>query len=136
MDTKKLVLSTLAGTVACFLLGWLFYGIIFAGVFDQFTNDIPGFELEEPRMIGWVLSSLTWALLLAIIYTRWASISTFGTGLIAGAVIGLLTALTFDFNFYAMTNLATMPGYLLDAVVYAVMSGLVGGVVGWTIGKA
>jgi len=33
MNNKPFLLSTLAGTIAYFLLGWLFYGILFKDLY-------------------------------------------------------------------------------------------------------
>ena len=71
--TKQLFLSGIAGFVVYFLLGWLAYGILF-------TEETTG----EESMLFIALGCLFYAFVYATIFTRWANISTFSTGLKAG----------------------------------------------------
>lgn len=84
--TKQLFLSGIAGFVVYFLLGWLAYGILF-------TEETTG----EESMLFIALGCLFYAFVYATIFTRWANISTFSTGLKAGAILGLLYELSWKF---------------------------------------
>ena len=63
MNTKSFLLSGIAGTIVCFLLGWLFYGTLFTDVYPQ--ND-------EECMLFIFLGCLFYAFTFALVFNRWA----------------------------------------------------------------
>lgn len=133
MNTKVL-LAALAGGVASFLLGWLFYGILLEDFMKQ--NMMEGVMKDETSM-GWgplIVGNLAFGLLLALIYNRWAGISTFKSGAIGGAWVGLLMAFGYDMVSLGTSNVMNMTAALVDPLVSAVMTAIVGGVVGWVLG--
>ena len=81
MKTKNFIGSGIAGGIANFFLGWLFYGIIFKDSFPQPDE-------SSNAMILIALGSITFGLFIAYIFTKWAQISTVSSGAKAGAVIG------------------------------------------------
>ncbi|PWH83195.1 hypothetical protein DIS18_01180 [Algibacter marinivivus] len=128
MKTKNFLVSGIVGGIVDFLLGWLFYGIIFKNVFPQ-----P--EESETTMLFIFLGCLTFGLFVAYIYTKWAQIATAATGAKAGAIIGLFIGL-----FYNFFNLAMIPGAeiqlaALDVGISIVMTTIIGAVVGAINGK-
>jgi hypothetical protein len=137
MSTNKILIGGLIGGVILFLAGWLLYGMAFSGFFEANQGSATGVGRSEDEMIFWALivGNLAGGLLLAIIYGRWASISTVKTGFIAGAVIGLLMGISMDFVMYATTNMANMTAVLVDPLIMAVMWGLGGAGVGWYFGR-
>ena len=74
MNTKSFLLSGIVGTIVCFLLGFLFYGFFL----QIFTLKI------RPCMLFIFLGCLFYAFTFALIYNRWAHISTFNSGAKAG----------------------------------------------------
>ncbi len=137
MNTNKILLAGLIGGVASFLLGWLVWGVVLMGFMKENAGSATGVMRADNEMIWWalILGNLAGGLLLAMIYGRWGSISTFVTGAKAGAVIGLLIGISYDMIMYATSNIMTMNGALVDIVANAVVTGLVGGVVGWFLGR-
>lgn len=137
MNTKVL-LAALAGGVASFLLGWLVFGILLDPWYrSMMTPEAVAVQRPMEEMLMWaiVLSNLVYGLLLALIYNRWAGISTFKSGAIAGAVIGLLVALSYGLGFYAFMKTWTSPAILfVDPIASGVVGAIVGGVVGWVLG--
>lgn len=134
MNTKVL-LAALAGGIANFLVGWLVYGIILDPLLRGMMTPEGQAVVRNPPIIGGIFGScLVWALLLALIYNRWAGISTLKTGAIAGAVIGLLTALSFDLGIYSMWNMSNINMIFIDPIGSAVVGAVTGGVVGWVLG--
>jgi len=89
---------------------------------------------EEPLFLGIIISNLVTAFLLAYIFNRWAGISTFKTGAVAGAIIMGLMSLSYNIMFYSTTDMSTLNASLLDTVLMVVIGGVVGGVVGWVLG--
>lgn len=138
--STKVLLATLAGGVVSFLLGWLVFGILLKSTYDGMLTEtgITAMRSEADMMnYMWamVLSNLVYGLLLAVIFSRWASISTFQGGAIAGGVIAFLVVLSFDLSMYAMMNTwRGGAGLLIDPLVNGVVGAVVGGVVGWVLG--
>lgn len=128
MKTKNFLVSGLAGGIADFLLGWLFYGIIFMDSFPQ-----P--EESSNAMVMIFLGCITFGLFIAYIFTKWANISTAGTGAKAGAVIGLFVALFYNFFNMAMTTDVAIQTVALDIAISIVMTAIVGAVIGAVNGK-
>ncbi len=132
MKIDKLLLSTLAGGVAYFLLGFLFYGVLLMKFFESHSTA----NLMKEPMAWWalILGNLIWAFFLAYVFSRWAAVSTFAGGLKAGAIIGLLVSLGFNLSVFGTSDMMDLTGTLVDPIVNAIMTGITGGVVGWVLG--
>lgn len=128
MKTKNFLVSGIVGGIVDFLLGWLFYGIIFKDTFPQ-----P--EESSNTMIFIFLGCITFGLFVAYIYTKWAQITTLMTGIKAGAIIGLFIGLFYNFFNLAMNTMSTMELAALDVVISVVMTAVIGGVIGALNGK-
>jgi hypothetical protein len=129
MKTKNFLISGLAGGIVDFLLGWLFYGILFKDYFPA-----PAEESTQ-TMILILLGCITFGLFVAYIFTKWAQITTAATGAKAGAIIGLFLALFMNFFNMAMNTEATTQMFAMDVGVSIVMSAIVGAVIGAVNGK-
>lgn len=134
MDTKKFVLGTLAGGVAYFLLGFIIYALLMEDFFAAHT--VKGIAKSETEMKYYpmVVGNLAHAALLSFVFLKWANIKTFSSGLVGGAIIGFLMATGFDLVLYDTSKIMSIVGVLADIVVYTIMTGLVGGVVGTVLG--
>jgi hypothetical protein len=137
MNTTKILVAGLIGAAVALLLGFLCFGMLFADFFESHTGSATGIMRGDENML-WgpmIIGHVAWGLLFAIIYGRWASISTFATGAKAGAVIGLLVGLTVDMIYYGSTNIYDLTGAMTDVVLMTVLSAIVGGCVGWYLGR-
>ncbi|MBC7777824.1 MAG: hypothetical protein H7246_20485 [Phycisphaerae bacterium] len=134
----KILLATLAGGVTAFLVGWLVWGMLLDPYYrTMYTPEALSVQRAPEDMILWgiIASNLVSGLLLALIYSRWANISTFKGGAIAGAVICALVALSFDLGMYSFMKMWTSTTFLIiDPLVNAIFGAIVGGVVGWVLG--
>jgi len=135
MSTKALI-AGLIGGVTSYLLGWLLYGILFMDMTNELAG-MPGIMKQEADMVMWalILGNISMGLFTSYIFATWTSISTFMSGLRAGAIIALLMSIGWDFVSYATTNVFTLNGALLDVALTVVIGGVVGGVVGWWLGR-
>lgn len=128
MKTKNFLTAGIVGGIVDFLLGWLFYGIIFVDTFPQ-----P--EESSQTMIYIFLGCLTFGLFVSYIYTQWAQISTAVTGAKAGAIIGIFIGLFYNFFNLAMMPEVTLQLAALDVGISVVMTTIIGAVIGLINGK-
>jgi hypothetical protein len=73
------------------------------------------------------------AFVYATIFTRWANISTFSTGLKAGAILGLLYELSW--KFFMTTGAIDVLTFLKGLIINVLMTALMAGVVAYVNGK-
>ena len=106
MNTR-IVVATVAGGAALFLLGFLVYGLLLEGWMRSQMIEYKGLMNETPNFVTLIIANIVWALLVALIFDRWASISTFVGGLIGGAMISFLMILYFDLMNASFMNLFT-----------------------------
>lgn len=129
MKTKNFLVSGIVAGFVYFLLGWLFYGILFKDFFPQQPEE------TSQTMLMIFLGCLTYGLFVAYIFARWAQISTATTGLKAGAVIGLFIALFFNFFNMAMMSDATYEIFAMDTAVTIISTAIIGAIAGAINGK-
>ncbi|WP_420577270.1 DUF1761 domain-containing protein [Ekhidna sp.] len=137
MTAKNRILATLVGFVVLFLLGWLFYGILLMDFYADNTGSATNLMRAEDEMIWWalILGNLLQAYFLVYIFSKWEDINTFGAGFKGGAILGLILGLGFNLTMYATSNMMNLIGTLVDPIVYMVMMGITGGVIGMMLGR-
>ena len=125
MNARSFFLSGIMGTIVSFLLGFLFYNLLFT---DIYPDD------AEQCMLFIFLGCLFYAFTFALIFSRWAHISTFDSGAKAGFLIGLLWSLSMNFFMYAsMSELDS--NFVLLVAIDAVSAAIMGGVISLVLGK-
>ena len=135
---SKIIVAALLGALATFILGFICYGLLLMDYMS--SNMIPGAMKTEAEMgassyIFLFLGTFASSLLLAYVFDRWANIRTAGGGAKAGALLGLLMILSFDFGMYATTNLLKMNFMLLDIALNVVFAAAAGAIIGWWLGR-
>ena len=136
MNTKKFLIGGLVGGIIYFVLGWLFYGNLLSDFFHKNAGTATGVDrtMEEFEWWSLVLGNVLSGCLLSYVFVK-SNVSSAGSGLVTGAVIGLLTAAAFDFTMYGVTNLTTTTGLLGDVGTFTLMSAITGAIVGWVCGR-
>lgn len=135
MDTTKLLIGTVVGTIVNFFAGWLIYGMVVVKMMENGMTEAGKAASHEPDIMMIGLGCLATGFLIAYIYERWAGIRTWMTGATAGALLGALLSLIMNFNIGSMFHL--FDGYssmLIDMVANAVLCALTGAAVGWALG--
>lgn len=134
---SKSIIAAVAGGVVFFILGYLFYAVLFAGFFAQnvgtATNYMKG--MEEVNLLAIFLGHLSAGFLLAIVFGTWGNIRTFVGGAKAGAIFGLLISLSWNLIMYGTTNAMNLTATLVDPIIGAVMLAITGGVVAQLLGR-
>jgi hypothetical protein len=134
MSTRILV-ATVAGGAALFLLGFLVYGLLLEPWMRTQMVKHDGLMMDSPNFVTLVLANLVWAFFVSLIFDRWASISTFAGGLVGGAMITFLMGLYFDLMSVSFMNLFS--SYLpvaVDVIAFTIIGAISGGVVGAVLG--
>jgi hypothetical protein len=134
---KKLVLATIAGSVAQFILGWLVYGLLLANFMDSQTTHYDGLIKDMNTgsfMIIVYLAGLAMSFLLAFIFQRWAKFESILKGLTGGMILGFFFALSYDLNSFSMMNLISVNAMIVDVIAYTVIIGIVGAIIAWILG--
>ncbi len=120
---KKCILATLAGGVALFVLGYVFYGLLLA---DFFANDTMS---ETPNYLALAGGQLAGGGLLALVLS-WKGAEGPVEAFKAGAGVGVLYSFSMGLTMFGTTEgLNTMTTVIGDAVVMLVMYGIGGMVV-------
>jgi hypothetical protein len=137
MDAKKRIMATLAGFVVFFFMGFLLYGMLLMDFFMANAGSATGVYREDAEMVWWALAlgNLLQSYLLVYIFSKWTNITTFASGLQAGAMIGLILGLGYDLTMYGTSNISNLTATLVDPLVVAVMMGATGGVIGIVLGR-
>jgi hypothetical protein len=125
MNTKSFFLSGTVGTIVCFLLGFIFYGLILT---DLHHEDV------EPCMLFIFLGCLFYAFTFALIFSRWAHISTFDSGAKAGFLIGLLWSLSVNFFMSSSSDILDS-NFVIMIAIDSVSAAIMGGMIALVIGK-
>ncbi len=113
--TKKIILGTIIGGIAFFLLGWLFYGILFMDFLSSGMNQCankPGGEMTWWALIA---SNFITALFLTL-FLKWSDAKCIKDGLKTGAIFGFLYAAGIDLSFWSMTTMYNNIKFLLADV--------------------
>ena len=137
MSNSKIFTAGLVGAIVAFLLGFIVYGNLLAEFFVENSGSASGVMRgdDEMQWIPMILGHLTWGLLFAVIFGRWANITTFATGAKAGALLGFLIGASFDLIQLGSTHIPNLTGVIVDIIVMSIISAIVGGVVGWFLGR-
>lgn len=133
MNTKKIVVGSLAGGLAYFLLGWVVYGILMKDYCATNMNQT-GMRKEE-EMILWAIgvSNIAFAMLLALIFS-WSNTSSILNATKMAAIIGLLVSISIDLSFYAMTTMYQSRSIIIvDVIVNTTLTAIVGAIVYWSM---
>lgn len=128
MKIKNFVISGVVGGIVNFLLGWLFYGMLFKDFFPQ--------DETTMRLEFIFFGCLVYGLFIAYIFTKWAGITHASTGAKAGAIIGFFYSLTV--NFFMLSEPKYGVSYemmIIDLAISIVSAAIIGAVIALVNGK-
>lgn len=131
---NRVLLAALAGGVAMFFGGWVIFGMLLMNTMNEMNPGMAASSKEPMVMWALALSNIIWALFYALIFDRWAGISTLKSGAIAGAWMTAMIGLAFDLSLFSMTNMITLNWAILDILPNAVLGAVSGAVIGWVLG--
>ncbi len=124
----KVLIGGLLGGIVLFVLGGLFYVLLFADFFAA-----PA-DRAEPLMLFIGLGEIVSGILLAWVLSRFGVTNPAG-GAKDGAMFGLILWLGISLTLYGAYEMYDLTVHFADAIVGAVRYGVAGGVVGWWLGR-
>lgn len=130
---KRFIAAAAAGSVTMLLVGFLLYGVVFAGLFREGALTIPGVMKHEPEILWIVAGQVGFGILITLIVS-WRGATSFIRGAWTGATFGFLMAIGYDFAQYGTSNLWTLKATLLDPFITALLVASAGGVIGFLLG--
>lgn len=133
MDVKQISAGTIAGALTTFLLGFLMFNLM-GGEAQLFDGPTAGRRSEVILGAIFFIDVAT-ALLVTIVYSRWAGIKTFAAGAKNGLWIGALIGAIVQLDFYACTEVATLTSVFFYMATHAIRMAIAGGVIGAILGK-
>jgi hypothetical protein len=125
MNVKIFLVSGVIAGIINFLLGWMFYGILFKDIYP---------EGENMNLIFTFLGCITYGLFIAYVFIKWAGISNPITGIKAGAVIGFFTSLSMNLYMYS-NKPVNYQNMALDVVITIAISAIMGAAIAFLNGK-
>lgn len=126
MNLKKFLFTGIVGGIIDFLLGWLFYGILF-------KNSFPSSGTENLYMI--LLGCMTFGFMLSFIFAIGAEVSRCIPGMKYGAFFGFLLAMYTNFFMNATAAVINYPMVGLDIAISVLLGLIVGAAVAVVNGK-
>jgi hypothetical protein len=135
MNTKKFLIGGLVGGIVYFFLGYLLYGKLLSDFFHSNAGTATGVDKPMDQFEWWalILGNVLSGCLLSYVFVK-SNITSPGTGLLTGGVIGLLVAAGYDLVSYSVSNLMTTTSVFGDIGIFTVMSAIAGAFVGWVCG--
>ncbi len=131
---KKIILSTLAGTVALFLVGGLIFGLALASMMEDWMKALGDCAVTGQPMLQIALANLVMALLLSILLNKFG-VNSFKGGAINAAWIAFLIIVWFDIWMFATLKAMDFKMMMMDVIGNTLTIALGGGVIGWALGK-
>lgn len=125
MNVKNFLIAGIVGGIVNFLLGWVFYGMLFKDLYP---------EGENMNLSFIFLGCLTFGLFMSYIFNKWAGITISLTGLKAGALIGLFNSLGMNFFMYSNRPLI-VENIVIDVAISIVIAAIMGTFIALVNGK-
>jgi hypothetical protein len=135
MNNKRLAIGAVVGTIVLYLLGMLFWEVLFADFFEANSGSASGVEREMPILWALIVGTLLYAVLLTLTLESAGASKSLAGGLKTGVVVGALLWGTADFTLYGLTNLSTLTGTIADTVLEGIRGGVAGAVIAIVLGK-
>jgi len=135
MNTKRMVIGSVVGTITLYLLGMLFWENLFTDFFDANSGSATGVDRDAPILWAVIVGTLFYAVLLTLALESQNASKSLAAGLKVGVVVGALLWGTADFVIYGFTNINTLTGTVADTVLEGVRGGISGAVIAMVLGK-
>lgn len=120
MNIKNFFIAGIVGGIVQFLLGWLFYDVVFKAV-------LPSTDESQIDILMIFLGCLSLSFLVAFVLVKF-SIVNYKSGVKYGAILGLFSALSMNF-FKFSSQTFDLQFLLVDTFISILLLSIVGGVI-------
>ncbi len=125
MNVKKILIAGIVGGIVDFLLGWIFYGMLFKDLYPQ---------NENTNLTFIFLGCMTFGLFISYIFNKWASIVNPLTGFKAGATIAIMNSLAMNFFMYSGKEV-NYQNMVIDIAISTFVGAVMGAIIALVSGK-
>jgi len=125
MNVKIFLVSGVIAGIINFLLGWVFYGMLFKDIYP---------EGENMNLLFTFLGCITYGLFIAYVFIKWAGITNPTIGIKAGAAIGFFTSLSMNLYMYS-NKPVNYQNMALDVIITIAISAVMGAAIAFLNGK-
>ena len=132
MNTRNFIVGGLAGGILMFLLGWLFFGVLFMDFMQNHSRQHTGVFRSEADMVweALIAGNLFYGFLLSFVIQKSGSRGLIA-GAVTGALIGFLMNATVDCMLYAQFDLWGKKALVADVALSTLSTAITGAVLGW-----
>jgi hypothetical protein len=135
MNMKRLSIGSIVGLVVLYVVGIVFWEMLFADFFAANAGTAEGVQREEQIVWAMALGALFYAALITLMMEARGGPDSLVNGLKTGAIVGFLLWGTSDFTYFGFTNLNNLTAAVADTVLEAVRGGIAGAVIAGVLGK-
>ena len=118
MTTQRFAIGTLVGGLVLFFLGYLIFGVVFAGFFAANAGTATGVPKMPFDFVSLAIGQLAWGAALTLIL-GWASVSSVGHAARVSALAGLLFFYGIDLTMFATSNTQNLKAAVVDPILAA-----------------
>ena len=130
MNIPKFFVGSLLAGILLFLLGFLFYGLLFASYLESVsTMQAPAVmrPMEAMYWPGLIVGNLLSGCLLTYVFLKTKTI-TIMSGLLTGAILGFLISAGVDCTIYGTTYMFKLKGLIADVAISTTMMAITGAI--------
>ncbi len=135
MNTKRIVIGTLAGGITMYFVGYLIWGLIFADFFAANVGSATGVVRETILVWALALGTISVAALVTLAIESQDGPSTILDGFKIGAIVGFLVWFGVDFIRYGLGNVSNLTATIIDPLLELVRTGIGGAVIVAVLGR-
>lgn len=125
MKAKSFTLSVLTGTIIYYLLGGLFYGLLFPDIY-------PSEKLISPEFI--FLGCLFYAIFYTYLLVKLTSVRSLKSGFSLGLILGFINAICMNFFMFSSKKLE-LDLFITDVLIGTISTGIMAAIIAITLLK-
>jgi hypothetical protein len=132
---KKIFITTVIGTIAYYLFGWLVFDFILGNYTNLNTTQLTGFKKTEEQfsMLLLIVSCTAYACLLSFILVYLLNIKQLIKAFMIGSTVGILVAIMTDSYWFATSHFySNYTVMFLDIIAAGISVGVLGLVIALT----
>ena len=125
MKVKSFIISILTGTITYYLLGGLFYGLLFPDIYPSEEQISPSFIL---------FGCLCYAIFYTYLLINLTKVRSLKSGFTIGLILGLINAACMNFFIYS-SNPVKVDLFVTDVLIGTISTGIMAAVIAITLSK-